>query len=61
MPSNLGIKGAPCLVLGNFIRNLGLQKGEKGPTGRPRKRLKVGHSTRQILKPRRCRLEGQGT
>ena len=27
MPSNLGIKRAPFLVLGNFIRKLGLQKG----------------------------------
>ena len=31
MPSNLGIKRAPFLVLGNFIRNLGLEKGKKGP------------------------------
>ena len=38
MQSNLGIKRAPCLVLGNFKRNLRLQKSEKGPTGRPRLR-----------------------
>ena len=31
MPSNLGIERAPFLVLGNFIRNLGLEKGKKGP------------------------------
>ena len=35
MPSSLGIKRAPFLVLGNFIRNLGLQKGNKGTTGHP--------------------------
>ena len=33
MPSNLEIERAPFLGLGNFIRNLGLQKGEKGPLG----------------------------
>ena len=33
MPSNLGIKRAPFLVLTNFIRNLRLQKGKKGPLG----------------------------
>ena len=33
MPSNLGIEWAPFLVLGNFIRNLRLQKGKKGPLG----------------------------
>ena len=33
MLSNLGIKRAPVLVLGNLIRNLGLQKGKKGPLG----------------------------
>ena len=31
MPSNLVIKRAPFLVLDNFIRSLGLQKGKKGP------------------------------
>ena len=35
MPSNLGINRAPFLVLGNFIRNLGLQKGNEGTTGHP--------------------------
>ena len=35
MPSNLGTKRAPFLVLGNFIRNLGLQKGNEGTTGHP--------------------------
>ena len=30
MPSNVGIKRAPFLVLGNFMRNLRLQKGKKG-------------------------------
>ena len=35
MPSNLGIKRVPFLVLGNFKGNLGLQKMEKRPTGRP--------------------------
>ena len=29
MPSNLGIKKAPFLVLGNITRNLGLQKGKR--------------------------------
>ena len=33
MPSNLRMKRAPFLALGNFIRNLGLQKGKKGPLG----------------------------
>ena len=33
MPSNLGIKRAPCLVLGNFLRNLGLQKGKRAHWG----------------------------
>ena len=33
MPSNLGIQRAPFLILGNFIRNLGLQKRKKGPLG----------------------------
>ena len=36
MPSNLAIKRAPFLVLGNFIRSLGLQKGT---TGHPRNTL----------------------
>ena len=31
MPSNLGKERAPCLVWGNLIRNLGLQKWKKGP------------------------------
>ena len=33
MPNNLGMQKAPFLVLGNFIRSLGLQKGKKGPLG----------------------------
>ena len=33
MLSNLGEKRAPVLVLGNLTRNLGLQKGKKGPLG----------------------------
>ena len=39
MPSNLGKKGAPFLALGNCIRNLGLQKGKKGPLGGLAQRL----------------------
>ena len=35
MPNNLGIEKAPFLVLGSFIRNLGLRttKRKKGPLG----------------------------
>ena len=33
MPSNLGKNGLLFLVLGNFIRNLRLQTGKKGPLG----------------------------
>ena len=33
MPSNLGVKRAPFLVSGKYIRKLGLQKGKKGPLG----------------------------
>ena len=33
MPSNLGIKRAPFLILGSFTRNLRPEKGEKGPLG----------------------------
>ena len=33
MPSSLGIKRAPFLVLGNFTTKLGLQKGKKSQLG----------------------------
>ena len=33
MPSNPGTERAPFLASGKFIRNLGLQKGKKGPLG----------------------------